>query len=262
MSDSTPNPTSALVFFIILTSIYSSIKYFFGKPDPNGPIISKPTTIIFIIYILILSIGQYFINLSLTNSMCGGNQWGTALLVTLIPWIIIFGLINVLLIALPGWLGPFSNTFGYLGSKLAGVNNIMNKIYEPDIKIKNPTQEQKIMMELLERISDNKSLLINEMTIQNFNEFWERTKFLMKNNSNNELKKQLFNIVRLKTIISEYVWQVLTGIFVTSVSYNYIINSKCSISEKQIQNNVDSYESEMQEDSDNLEEPRVYITDE
>ena len=100
------------------------------------------------------------------------------------------------------------------------------------------------------------------MTLENFNDIWDRTRFLFKNKPTDELKTQLFNIVRLKTIVSEYVWQILTGIFVTSVSYNYIINSKCNISERAMENNVKSYESEVEKEEDELEEPRVYnITD-
>ena len=92
MSDTTsdtPNPTLAVISFIVLTTVYAVVKYFAEahRYSGGGGISS---VIILSIYVLCLTIVQYILNLALTNSMCGGYQWVTALIVTLIPWIIIY----------------------------------------------------------------------------------------------------------------------------------------------------------------------------
>jgi type VI protein secretion system component Hcp len=266
MSD-TPNPTSAVVLFIILTTIYAPVKYYLNKPKSNETdnIEAKSNHLYLGIYILCLTIGEFVINLSLTNSMCGGTQWGTALLVTLIPWIVIFGSINVLLIVFPGWLGPFSNTFGYMIAKFAGINTLINKIFKPKMEQTDASAKDKDMINALANIYGNKSLLINQISVQDFNKFWTTMSPLFKSevSNNSELKMELFNMVRLKTIVSEYIWLILTGIYVTSVSYNYIINSKCAVSERVMENKDKEYtEKQEEKQANNEEEPRVYITGE
>ena len=257
---STPNPTMAVILFVILTIIYAPVKYFLEKPKNPGEK-AKSGLLYLGIYVLCLFIGEFVINLSLTNSMCGGNQWSTALLVTLIPWIVIYGAINALLIVFPGWLGPFSNTFGYLIAKFAGINSLMNKIFKPKIEQKDPKPEDKDMINALANIYGNKALVINEITVENFENFWKRMTPLFKSDANN-YKMELFNMVRLKTIVSIFVWQILTGIFVTSVSYNYIVNSKCSLSETEMQEKDKKYTEEQEEKAANGDDPKIYTSDE
>ena len=74
---------------------------------------SYRNTMLFGAYILIVIIGQFFINLNLTTQMCHKAQGSQTLLITIIPWMVIFGVFNLLLSFFPGWLKPFSNTFGY-----------------------------------------------------------------------------------------------------------------------------------------------------
>jgi hypothetical protein len=38
--------------------------------------------------------------------------------VTLIPWLMLFGVLHLFLMIFPGWMAPFANTFGYLVAKL------------------------------------------------------------------------------------------------------------------------------------------------
>ena len=55
------------------------------------------------------------------------------------------------------------------------------------------------------------------------------------------LAYQLYSYVRLKNIISEYVWYMLTGALVTSVGYNYIIGAGCELSVAEMQQRHDEY---------------------
>lgn len=237
MSNQKGNASSGMLWFFIITSLYSIIKYTGGNN-------ASSQKMYFGIYILLLVIGEYIINLSLTNSICGTTQFGTAGVITLVPWVIIFGLLHLLLIIFPSWLVPFSNTFGYGAAKLAGVTNIINKIFLPENQA--PNQKDSGTAKALAYIYSDRSLLINEITIENFDEFWKSMQPLMDRTAS-QFKTQLYNIIRLKTIVAEYIWYMLSGILVTSVGYNYLINYGCDSSASQMKERMQKYEKEENE---------------
>lgn len=208
-------------FFIIITFIYFAIKYVVGD-----------NLVITLIYYLALIFGQFGINLSTTNSVCGHYQTTTAIIVTAVPWIFIFGLLMVLLKILPGWLTPFSNTIGYLIAKFAGIGKVFNELLvSPE---NNPDKK------LINDIYNDNSLLINEITTKNFNNFWKRMiesnifKQLTNGNEDSKIgqyRNQLEKLVKLKELVAEMTWYLLSGILISSITYNYILNSDCDKSE-------------------------------
>lgn len=259
MSNSPPNPSSSMFLFFLLTSVYFMVKY---NTDP------KKGNIFFGIYILLLIIGEFFINISLTKAMCGTNQMGSAMFITIIPWFLIFGLLNLVLMVFPGWLSPFSNTIGYGITKIFGINNLLNNIFKAKI---NPEElkgeNMSAMAEALEHIYSDRSLLVNEITQENFDTFWINMSPSFKPNikDNIEIKKSLFNFIRLKDIVSEYIWYMLTGTLVTSVGYNYLANKGCSQSVKVIKQRHKEYEEKEKLEADaksNDGPPRVYSSSE
>ncbi len=189
---------------------------------------------------------------------------GQALFITLIPWVFIFGILNLVLSIFPGWLAPFSNTFGYGIAKLMGINNLLNDIFKPKI-VKGDLDGEK-MAEALEHIYSDKSLLINEVTPTNFDTFWENMSPLFKTSvkENSDLKMNLLKLIRLKDIISEYIWYMLTGMLVTSVGYNYVVNSSCVQSIKEMKKRNKDYEDELQNKADTTSNatPRIYSSQE
>ena len=253
MADSTPpSPTTAMVWFFIITSIFFVIKY-----NVRDAVQSK---IYLGIYIALLVIGEYIINLSLTDTMCGSRQWNTALLVTLIPWVVIFGILNVVLMMFPGWLAPFSNTFGYAIARLSGVGKFMDDILKPNIKMTGKNVD--IAAEALEHIYSDKSLLINEITQSNFERFWTNMSSLFKPEVVGDIakKNQLLDYIRLKDIVAEYIWYMLTGGLVTSVGYNYVVNTGCSQSVKDMKKRHKEYEENAKKNYTDKQgaTPRVY----
>lgn len=225
---------TSFFYFFILTSLFFFIKIFL-KND------KKMIIILTIVYFLILLVSQFFVNTSISNHLCGTPQYTTVLIVTIIPWAIMLGSIKVLLTVFPGWLSPFSNTFGYIVTKIFGINTILKNILSSNFdNAEGEKVDVKIAAEALEHIYADKSLLINEITQENFNIFWERmTKArLFKSNISDELKESLRNMVILKDSVSEYIWYILTGGLVTSVSYSYMVNSECVKSVKELEKNV------------------------
>jgi hypothetical protein len=74
-----PDPMMAILFFFIVTSIYCVISIFLT--DTTQRFIAK------ICYILFVITGQYFINLNLSESMCGVRQWQSSFFITIISWL-------------------------------------------------------------------------------------------------------------------------------------------------------------------------------
>ena len=260
----TPNPLAAMIFFFIVTSIYCVISIFM-----SGSAMLKLTTTI--CYILFVITGQYFINLNLSHAMCGVRQWKSALFITFIPWAMIFGVLHLFLYLFPGWLSPFSNTFGYLVAKLMGLPDLMKIILVP--------MDKNTSNDALIQVSSDTSLLINQFSPENYVEVPDEVaakngvKRLIKNRENFDLawsklqesgiiknlepdekdqyknetyRNKLYNFVQMKYVISEYVWNMLTGLFVTSISYNYILNTGCAKSPKEMKERYDKYQSDLE----------------
>jgi hypothetical protein len=172
----------------------------------------------------------------------------------------------------PGWLTPFSNTIGYAITKIMGVGDVFGQILQDDSTEDLPEDTRKT----LARIYSDKSLMINEIpsTVSGFAEFWRRLSPLMSKDAPpltteakvieelqyretkeghegppivQSLAYQLFSYIRIKNLISEYIWYILTGALVTSVGYNYIINTGCDQSASEMQKRHEEY---MDEESD------------
>jgi len=259
-TDSMPSPQTALIYFFVITLLYFIFKYKAGDNKQQKMIWGG-------IYVCLLVVGEYMINLSLTSAICGESQWGLAMTVTLIPWILIFGILNLLLMLFPGWLSPFSNTLGYLVAKLSGLAGTLDQILLPEV-----TKEYKKtnpgMAEALEHIYSDKSLLINEVNSSNFDAFWSRmtNAGLFKPSAggpDGTLGKKLANLVRLKEIVAEFIWYMLTGGLVTSVGYNYIVTSGCTRSLADMQKRHAEYEEEqvkITEEREHAPEQKIYST--
>jgi hypothetical protein len=140
-----------------------------------------------------------------------------AIMITLVPWVFIFGSLILLLNLFPGWKSPFSNTFGYILTKIMGIQKVFNNILVSDSKNK-----------MLAKLYEDNSLMINEITPSNFEDFWQHfTKSNLLNNTANTYKNQLYNLVKMKDIVSETIWYLLSGNIILSVGENYLTTMKC-----------------------------------
>lgn len=240
------NPSLSMLWFFIITTCYflikTSMETKYSSSD-NLTTASKNKYISGIIYILLIISSQYFININITKSLCGSIQWKSAILVTLIPWFLIFLTLCLLIMMNPGWLTPFSNTFGYGIVTMFGINKTFSKIFKPNVNNIGITQDSKAIQESLAQIYSNKTLLINEISTLNFNEFWNKLGPIMKSNARNDsiLKHEFFSKIVIKDNIAEYIWYLLTGFLVTSISFNFLISQKCKSSLQDLQNKSKEY---------------------
>lgn len=278
-------PGVSMAVYLTITTLYFLIKVFVKAADGMALTIS---------YFCLVILGQFFINIDITKSTCGESNFGVAMLASTVPWILILGSITIFLAVFPGWLIPFSNTIGYLVVSAAGVGKLFNKILVPEMKNtsgKNYDDINKSASEIasaeagkdaaiktLERIYNNKSLLINEITRSNLPNFWQnmkRANIIEKSAGDVNLSlydpskdaseydgdnyknfTQLFNFIRMKDLVSEYLWYALTGSLVCSMAFNYIQNVGCYKSVEEMKKNHDDYLQKEQDIQDAKDESR------
>lgn len=261
-----PSGLVSTIFFILITTIFTIIIYI-TLPNEIPDSTTNTNILYLVIYILVLVVGNYFINLNLTKSICGGQpQWANTMIVTLIPWILIFGLINLVLIVFPGWISPFANTFGYLFMKLFGVEDLLKQILnldkdDPGAKL---TPQNKLVARGIQEIYGNSSLFLNQIptTPIKFKEFITtlvNTGYFRKGiGVGDNLITDLYKFIQLKEIIGKYIWNLLSGILVTSVSFNYILNTECSNSLKSMQKKRNDFLIDEKAKQNSKEKNRVY----
>ena len=170
--------------------------------------------------------------------MCNSpSNVGTAALATFIPWLFIFGLLNLLLSVFPGWLSAFSNTIGYAIASVAGAASFFT-----DQLVNVGNISSKDALKVIQNVTNDPSTIINTINDENIENFWNKSIKVKFFNSFQEVKPgvepppqftQLKNFIRLKNIVSYFIWYLLTGILITSISYNYMLSVPCVQTPKQ-----------------------------
>ena len=244
----------AIFYFIAIFLAYSYYKY-----TKNGEISPGINILIF----LILVIGEGFINLGISSGICqGAAQPSSALIATILPWFLVLGLLKVLLAIMPGWLIPFENTFGYLFvSIVTDLKDVFNDILTPQYNL-DPAKkvqgggggggiaagggggegellekmQKRDIGRALEQIYSDQSILLNELNLENLDAFWKGfTESSLIKPDKEESKDKIKKFILPKSIVGEFVWLILTGFLVVSISYNYLLNIGCRYTKEQQQ---------------------------
>ena len=299
----TGTPFLALFAFFSLTSIYIAIRWFTTDAYKvrNFTWVSK---IVSVIYIILVLISQYYINLKHTKIICGQTQRSKALLFTVVPNVLMFGLIFGLLIILPGWKAPFSNTIGYTVIKTMGVTDVLRKMMKTakELKDKEGSQgntgkpivgkqppkssaqqggqrggqgkadqappalppvppspavvaakavakekakETRVeMKEILKYVQNDPSLIINEITPGNWDQWMEKTalpKLFKKEyslNKNHADIAKLYNLVSLRDLVGEFIWLILAGFLVITTQTNALYSINCKGESSQMEKKI------------------------
>jgi len=288
-----------LILFTITTIFYFVFKMFFGKDvfkkDANGEILKdangNPQILytaesmkkkIYFLYFLLVIISQLFVNISLLSSMCNSGLGSVAfpgMMYTIIPWILIFGLLKVMFMIMPGWKAPFSNTFGYLVNRLAGIRSVLRYLLKP-VDLEDDKRELKgeqlHSFQTLREIYKDDSILINEITPDNFDKFWktmekselfktnEEIKLIPGTNGKYNLDKLRGDLqwhVGLKDDVSEFVWFLLSGGLISSIVYNNMNKYKCSYTPEQIAEQDKKYKEQVEAKEQTKNNDQVYYTE-
>tara|TARA_B100001093_G_C26835107_1_gene1017963 strand:- start:585 stop:1631 length:1047 start_codon:yes stop_codon:yes gene_type:complete len=233
------SPMPSILFFFTITAIFGilTISFIYSKSTLDSIAEVKNNNVFNLIYIGILLIGSYFININISKTLCNTNEinWSNIFFITLLPWIIIFGLLYILLEIFPGWINPFSNTIGYLiVNALGATTNIINLFKQ------SKTTTDKPLKEALINIEKNYSKIINEFDIdlELFKSYIDQ--FRKEGIVNPKVATtaealyrsedvyKLYQHVIAKFFIGKLLWYILAGILIASISYNFILNIKCT----------------------------------
>ena len=227
------DPATSIFVYIGVTVVYFAMKYIFPEKS----------TILFIIYFILILVSQFILNIYLAKQICNSpSNVGTAAVATIIPWILIFGLLNLLLTMFPGWLAAFSNTIGYAVASIVGVSSLFTeKLLNVDNQ--NGTRDT---LKVIQNILSDPSTIINTLNDGNIKDFWNKSVSpgvnLFKTDfepiedekaNNNPLFYELKKYIMLKNLVSYFIWYLLTGILITSISYNYMLTVPCVQTPKQ-----------------------------
>ena len=160
---STPTPLNSMFYFLILTIIYILVNIFliYSSSDFNN-------SIILAVYSILLLLGLYFINTSTIKQLCGSNDanykppYNKIITLTAGPWIIIFGSLYFLLEIYPGWIKPFSNTFGYMIISFLGVEKLLKSYLKSNDEV---DEKEHGLIKAINYIENNVSTFINQFDI-------------------------------------------------------------------------------------------------
>jgi len=272
----------SLLFFIIITIIYFAFPSI-GKPQLTlSDLKSEQSKSDFYIrnmkslafYLGVVVVSQLFLNIAYLMVKCGGSldkNIGSAALFTFIPWVLIFGVLLAVLLIFPGFKSAFFDVIGYY-VVAGGANEIFGEILlgtdlnEMIDKETDSTKKNELTKaaEAIIKICGNKSILINQINPDNFENIWKTLKPLMTVGSfeNEKIKEQLLNLVVLKENIGEAFWYVYTAILISSIVYYNLATRGCVKSVDQIKAEHDAYiqEREAQNQQAELNNSTTYIT--
>lgn len=282
----------SLILFIITTLLFVSSTPIIGKPefklvsDPNNPglmTLTDSETLKYYtncmykmgLFLLIVICTQLGLNIAYLIDKCkgsAGKNVGAAVIYTLIPWLLIFGVMMALITAFPGFKSVFSDVIGYFfvaksANKLlseilkdTNIDDTIQKENDPAIR-----KELEYAAEAIMKICGNKSILINQMYPDNFISIWDKLKPLMKDGmyekgGEDNRKQQLLDLVIYRDNVGEAFWYVYTAILVSSIVYYNLDTRGCVKDVNSIKAEYDEYtkEQEAVEKQEEINSSTVY----
>lgn len=177
-----PSPSSTITYFLLTTICFAffTIYNIFQKQKISEVAEAPNNNVNNSIYILLLVVGSYFINASISKAMCTQSiQWSYVLMITLLPWIIIFISLYVTLKLFPGWISPFSNTIGYSIIGFLGIEKTYDAIFKTRA---NESDENSEVVKAIANMNSNKPKFINQISIdiEEFKNFFTSMPNLLK----------------------------------------------------------------------------------
>lgn len=238
----------SIISFIIITMVYYAIPSI-GKISVTLKALSsveemelfkRESNTRLAIYLAVVILSQFIINTSFVINACGGSSvsnYGTAFLITFLPWIFIFGIMLITLIMYPGFKGAFADIVGYFFVS-EKANDALSTILMSDAVTQtaiNGITDINVKSDLIKaaesvsKMLGNKAIIINQITPLNFIDMWNTLKQLMKPTmfENEEIKANLLDISVMRDNIGESMWYIYTGILIISYTSFKITSSAC-----------------------------------
>lgn len=211
------------------------------------------------IYFLLVLVIQFIVNSSIISSTCGGNiteNMGAAGVFTFLPWTLMFGVIITILTIYPGFKSAFSDVIGYFWVSGSASKILTELLVNQDVQTKidadaTLTPEKKKAMQsaadTIIKICGNASILINQMVPENFNDYWNTLKPLMKDKyqvdgpETSGIRNQLFDLVVTRDNVGEFMWYLYTGLLLISIVQLKITSRGCASNPKTMEANYQQF---------------------
>lgn len=192
------------------------------------------------VFFVVVLIFMYGMNVAIQKSKCSSTN-SAVFTATFLPWCLMFAPLLACLTFFPEWKRPFSNTFGYIVARMAGGTKVLTDLLVPE--------------KPLQYVYEDPSLMINQFTPSNFDEMYASLKEVLQDT---DKKEEFRNIVKLKDLVSEWIWYLLGGSVAISSSYTILMNAECTQSPDQY---VKSHQIAMATDEE-TPDPTVYTVSE
>jgi hypothetical protein len=162
----------------------------------------------------------------------------------------------VVLIAYPGFKSAFSDVVGYfyvsgkaneLLTDLLIDKNVQKTINQDVTATQAQKQAMQDAADAIIKICGNASILINQIVPENFDDYWNilrplmKTKYQTETPETIEKKNEFFDLVVSRDNIGEAMWYVYTGILLTSIVQLRISSRTCQTDPKAMQEKYDKY---------------------
>lgn len=262
MAKSQDNSGMALIMtLLILIVYYTSLKPVLTL-DILGDYeayIKHTTTGMIMITVLLFSLTTVntMINLYGFQSKCGGalgDNLYTVFMSSFLPWFFIFGAVCMVLIVFPGFKSAFSNVFGYYAvsktsddilNTLLGNPNTDDAINDPEISAEDKDKLRGAADAIL-KITGNTSILINQITPNNFNNMWNLLLPLMKPQyqafeAHVGMKERLLEMAILRDNIGEFFWFFYTSILLIIMVKAQLVSAECKMSLEELRAKQGAY---------------------
>jgi hypothetical protein len=251
--------TFLLTTFFYYLALKPSLKYDDMTNSDNYNNYLNNNKLYLAVYFFAILVIQFIVNAYIITQNCGGNitqNMSASGTFTFIPWSLIFGAVIVVLMVYPGFKSAFSDVVGYFYVSSSANKLLTELLVNKDIQ-KNidsdtvSTPEQKASMQqaadMIIKICGNTSILINQIVPNNFIEYWNILRPLMKpqyqvDTPESDLKrKELFELVVTRDNVGEAMWYIYTGLLITSIVQLKITTRGCVINPEQMAKNYQNY---------------------
>jgi hypothetical protein len=273
----TPNSFLNIITFLLATIFY----YMVMKPKLKYEFMLDPVAykkymnndfMYLACYLLLVMIIQFIVNTYAISSMCGGSiteNIGKAGVYTFIPWVFLFGVLEVVLMIYPGFKSAFADVVGYFYVSNSANNILTELLIDKDVQQKldtdpSMTPEKKKSFEnaadAIIKIMGNISIIINQIAPTNFNEYWNILKPIMKEQyqtdgpESQSIKSKLFDLVVSRDNVGEAMWFIYAGILLTAIVQLKITTSGCVSSPQTQQANLQQYQQQQEEQNAQTEQ--------
>ena len=210
------------------------------------------------IYLALVLIVQFIMNVTIVTAKCGGNLKTnilTAAAYTFFPWTLIFGIMMIVLIMYPGFKMAFADVIGYF--YVSGTANkvltelLINKNIQQEMDESGATLKEKEDLQnaadAIIKICGNTSILINQIVPTNFTDYWSllnplfKQRYQVDSPETKAKRDQLFDLVVMRDTVGEMMWYLYTGILLTSIVQMKISTTPCYLSPQQMEQNYQEF---------------------